>query len=128
MGNVFIVLLPTPLTHLLIQCRFADAGPTLPQGNGEIKSQKFLFTRKKVSRYHCRREGTSQMEKGLMHGSSSGLLVQKPLRNNAKLLLGKMLNSSALNLKQKGKAPSTPAAIYKLIQIRRFTGTGQLSH
>lgn len=68
------------------------------------------------------------MEKGLMHGSSSGLLVQKPLQNNTKFLLGKMLNSSALNLKQKGKAPSTSAAIYKLIQIRRFTGTGQLSH
>lgn len=53
-----------------------------------------------------------------MHGSSSGLLVQKPLQNNTKLLLGKMLNSSALNLKQNRKAPSTSAAIYKLIQIR----------
>lgn len=34
-----------------------------------------------------------------MHGSSLGLLVQKPLPNDAKSLFGKMLNSSALHEK-----------------------------
>lgn len=99
MGNVFILL--SCLFLSLIFSFSVDSqtpAPRCPEEMAKSNHRNSLLLVKKASRHPCRQGRSLQMEMGLVHG-----LVQKPLLHNAKSLLGKVLDPSALKRSESKK-------------------------